>query len=192
MHRPLLELVAVFGLGAGACATSPDVVATGKTVEAGRDGRFITDNHLCVAGPYEGTFNYSSLPDAQPTYPVSGTIQFKLRESGSGEFSIVESGAKLSGKPDQGDRMSADIDPHVDGGAGGCYEGHFRVGLVNGEYYLNDASAPVEFTGIVEGDYKADPKRAGSGEFTGQWKAFFRNTTFQISQGNWQALWHGN
>lgn len=184
MHEPRLALIALFGFIAGACATNPDVVATGQSLEAGiRDGRFLTDTRQCYPGLYTGYFNYSTNPDAQSVYPVSGDIEFRLVETGN-EFLSVKSGAKLTGKPEQGSRITAEIDTTVDGGSGGCYEGVFRVNLVNGEFYQNDASTPVKFTGIVEGSYTANTK-----DFVGQWKAFLGSSTFELSHGDWNAIW---
>lgn len=184
MHRLPLALVAALSLLAGACATKTDVVATGKTkiLEAGSTGGFTTTFHMCVAGHYHGFFNYSTNQDARSLYPVSGIIDFSLVSAGN-EFVIVQSGPVLSGKPDQGDRISADIDTHVDGGTSGCYEGRFASALVHGKYYPTEASAPVDFTGSVEGTYDS-----GTKTFTGSWKAFLGTSTFLISQGDWNAI----
>ena len=182
MHRLPLALVAALGLGAGACATNPDVVATVQTLEAGSDAPFVTPIHGCYPGTYLGRFNYAIDVDAAIFFPVSVVIEFTLVEANSGEFLIVQSGAKLSGKPDQGNTISADIDTNVDGGSGRCYEGVFRVDLVHGKYDPGDAAKLVDFTGVVEGVYKANRK-----EFTGTWKAFVAGG-FPISWGDWQAI----
>jgi hypothetical protein len=177
-------LTALCGFLAGACVTDPDVVAT-RTLEAGSDGRFMTDARRCVAGLYTGSFNHTTVEDGRSSFPVSGDIAFRMVaiEVGGSEFLVVQSGGKLTGKPVQGSRISADIDANVDGGSGGCSDGHFRVDLVNGEFYQSDASTPIRFTGIVEGTYEADTE-----QFTGEWRAFLEGTTIQVSQGRWQAL----
>jgi hypothetical protein len=195
MRESRVALLAVFALCAGACSTNPDVVATGQTLqEAGPDGRFNTpDRNLCYPGLYKGEFNHSPSPDAQGTFAVSGSITFRLLETNSGEFSTVESGA-LSAKPNQGNRISADIDPGADGGGGGCYQGDFRVTLANGEYYPDDASGPIRFYGVVEGTYTGGAQR----RFSGAWKAFLDKAVAEllglkppvlISEGQWVALW---
>jgi hypothetical protein len=199
MQRSRLALVAVIGALSGACAVTPDVVATNQTLKDA-SAPFVTPISGCYAGLYRGRFNNS--PTLPSLFPVTGEIEFRLVPSG-GEFLTVESGAKLSGRSDQGNQFFADIDDSVDGGRGGCYEGQFQVELTHGKYYPagEDAASGYDFFGTVEGSYQSEEGDRNAarrpGAFFGTWKTFSPllqpapgQPPTPISQGDWQALWY--
>jgi len=188
-------LASAFGVLASGCANKDDIVATQSSVGIGSEGGLRSSPRppQCQAGVYKGglsaTHSALSPGDAGLDINYMGTIAFVITESLSGEFTVPDDTAQLSGN---GDASSFQATIH----GGRCDEGQVQATLENGSYtFFTDAaktmSTTYTFQGSITGSYGETGDRDAQDDlsgFFGRW-----NTALQtpygrlIVVGEWSA-----
>jgi hypothetical protein len=168
-------------LGALSCSSRPDVVA--KSTADSKPEKDASIGPLpsaleCRAGTYVGTMTAIPPDDGGSSFPFSGTMTFKLAQSRSGEFEVVQNTDGLTGKGNDNSHFTADIP------RGRCIEGTFETDLENGEYTLPNGTTVFPFHGSITGTYNAQFL-----SFAGSWKTYLYLTEKPVIMG---GIWTAN
>jgi hypothetical protein len=173
-----LAVVAAFtALALAGCVSDVDVVAT-QSRGVTKDSSSLVSNEpsaaRCLPGTYRG-YVFTGDASVLPIYG-SSTIQFTLVESQSGEFSVLDSNATLSGTTNLGP-FTAELEA-----TNVCNANtNLDVKLTNGHMTVGKTDVPFE--GVVHGTY-SDRGNA----FYGTWSASPSNSQLAITlEGAWFA-----
>lgn len=190
-------LASALGVLASGCANEDDVVATQRSDGLSSDGGLVEPPPRppeCQAGQYKGALNAAqgalSASDAGIKISYSGSIDFAITESLSGEFKLNDDTAALSGMGNDGSSFNAEIH------GGECDEGQVQATLENGTYtFYTDAAKTqtmtYDFRGSITGLYTLQVNKVANADlsgFVGTWNTVLKTPYGDlVVSGTWSA-----